>query len=110
MNSSVTNNYLEIVDVLYDCMLVNSLSSRPDHGTVRIETVVKKSKSKPDLRFRNQNRDLNRSISGFGSGLESQNREPNRRFTVQWRFGRFNEGSRAVRSIFFFFFQKKKST
>ena len=63
--------------------------SRPDHGLVWIGTVVKKPEPESNLRFQN----WNQSISDFGSGLENQNREPNRRFTVQWRFGRFVDGS-----------------
>ena len=54
--------------------------ARPDHGPVRTGIVVKKSESK--IRFLNRNRILNRSKSGSGSGLESQNCEPNRQFTV----------------------------
>ena len=68
---------------------------RLDYGPIRIEIMIKKSKSESDLRFWNRNRDLNRSIFDFG--LKSQNRELNRRFTVQWRFSDGSDYSMAVR-------------
>ena len=65
-------------------------SSRPDHGPVRIGTVVKKSNFELDFRFVNLNRNLNWSKFGSGSLLGIQNREPNRRFTVSDGSGRFD--------------------
>ena len=61
----------------------------PDHGPVRTGILVKKPEPEPKIRFLNQNRTLNRLKFDFGSGLRSQNREPNRRFTIPTVLGDF---------------------